>query len=303
MLSALIVFSIKLKVMAIENVIILKIDQEIITSLDIIIEKKYLKLLNPSVNNLDEETLNQVAKNSLIREKIKKIELQKNSSNFNINENYLYQLFENIYIRLNLNSISEFKNFLKKNNLQYEAVKNKIIIEALWNELIYLKFSDKVKINENILKENVLKKKREKSITYDLEEIVFSFKSKEEFLNKYKNIQYDIENKGFASAVLIHSESDTSKLSGKLGWISETSLSQKIKENFIGLKKGDYTKPIIIPGGALILKINDMKENELKIDYEKEMEKLIKSEKNRQLNQQSNIYYNKIKKNITFDEL
>ena len=139
--------------------------------------------------------------------------------------------------------------------------------------------------------------------SYDLLEIVFDLPKKSELKFKYEIITNDIEKKGFSSAALIHSISDTNKLGGKLGWIDENSISQKIKNEIDLLNIGEYSNPIIIPGGVLILKLEDIKETKVKFDLKEEMEKLIKIETNKQLNQQSKLYYNKIKKDININEL
>lgn len=296
-------FLLSANVSALENKIIYKINEEIVTSLDILSEIRYLKILNPNIKNLDEATINNVAKNSIIKEKIKKIEIKKNNNNFKIDNQYLLKLLENIYLRLNIKSIEEFEKYLVKNNIDFDNIKKKISIEASWNELIYSKFSNQLKINKGNLKEIILKDKGVKIKSYDLLEIVFGVSNKDEISSKYQNIKKDIETKGFSSAAVIHSISDTNKLGGKLGWINEKSIGKKIKDEIILLSEGEYTKPIIIPGGALILKINAIKEENIKLDLDKELNNLIRLETNKQLNQLSKLYYNKIKKNININEL
>ena len=69
------------------------------------------------------------------------------------------------------------------------------------------------------------------------------------------------------------------------------------------IKIGNFTNPIVIPGGFLILKIKDKRKVEKKIDLEKEMNLIVKKKTNEQLNQFSNIYFNKIKKNVLINEL
>ena len=290
---------------AIENKIIFKVNEEIITSLDILSEIKYLNILNPNIQNLDQKTTINIAQNSIIREKIKKIEIAKNSNNRKLKDKYLEELLKNIYTKLNLRSFEEFKKYLEINNLDIRVVKNKVSIEALWNELIYVKFLSKVKVDKENLKKNILKNKNTMIKSYDLIEIVFSISKKDELDLKYQLIKNDIDTKDFSSAALIHSISDSSKAGGKLGWISEKSMNKKIKKEILLLKEGDYTKPIIIPGGALILKVNAIKEEklEIEIDIDKELKALIKFETSRQLNQLSNLYFNKIRKDIDINEL
>ncbi len=244
---------------AIENKILIKINNEIVTTHDISSEIKYLKLLNPNLNQIDEDTIHKIAKNSIIKEKIKKIEISKNKNNLVINEKYLNQLIKNIYINLNIDTKDEFEKYLSINKLNLEMIKNKISIEALWNEIIFFKFSKKIKINKQNLERKIKESEKKFILSYELFEIIFNVNNKEELSKKFKEIKYDIEEKGFSSAASIHSISDTSKTGGKLGWISEKSLSNEIKKELSFIKEGQYSKPIITPGGILILKINKIK--------------------------------------------
>ena len=292
-----------IKAYAIENKIIVKINEEIITSHDIINEIRYLKILNPTIQNLDLKTIEKIAKNSIIREKIKAIEIKKNNNNLKLNKKYLYQLLENLYLRINLKSLDQFEQYLSANNLDIKFIENKISIEAIWNDLIFAKFYSKVKVNKEDLKKKIKMNKNNIIKSYDLLEIIFDLPKKSELNFKYEIISNDIDTKGFSSAALIHSISDTSKLGGKLGWIDEKAISPKIKDEILQLNIGDYSNPIIIPGGVLILKLEDIKETEVKLDLKKEMENLIKIESNNQLSQLSKLYYNKVKKNIIINEL
>ncbi|MDC6478087.1 peptidylprolyl isomerase, partial [Candidatus Pelagibacter sp.] len=196
-----------------------------------------------------------------------------------------------------------FENYLSINNLNIQFINEKISIEALWNDIIFSKFSSKLKINKEDLKNEIMISKNKVAKSYDLLEIVFDISTINELDKKYQIIKKDIRAKGFSNAASIHSISDTSKSGGKLGWIDENSINKKIKKEIALLNDGDYSKPIIIPGGALILKLNKTKETKIKINLNKELEKIIKIERNRQLNQFSKLYYNKIKKDIVIDEL
>lgn len=288
---------------AVENKIVFKVNNEIITSLDIDNEIKYLKILNPTIEDLDKKTILEIGKNSIIREKIKNIEIRKHTKNFNINKEYLNKLLESIYLKINLKSIEEFEKYLLINNLNIQFINEKISIEALWNELIYSKFSSKLKINQEDLKKEIMIGKNKVTKSYELLEIIFDISTTNDLNNKYQIIKKDIETKGFSNAASIHSISDTSKIGGKLGWIDENAINKKIKKEIALLNDGDYSKPIITPGGVLILKLNKTKEKKIQINLEKELEKIIKIERNRQLNQLSKLYYNKIKKDIIIDEL
>ena len=118
-----------------------------------------------------------------------------------------------------------------------------------------------------------------------------------------KSILKTSNEKNFSEAALIYSLSDSSKNGGKLGWIKEDILSKEIREEITMRNIGETTRPITIPGGFLILYIENIKEIEIKLDFEREIKNIIEKKTNTQLNQMSNVYLNKIKKNIQINEL
>ena len=103
--------------------------------------------------------------------------------------------------------------------------------------------------------------------------------------------------------MLLHSISSSVNTGGNLGWISEKSMNSKIKKEIIKIDIGEYTNPIVIPGGFLILKLNDIKETEQKLDINKKLKELIRQTTNQQLNELSNIYFEKVKKNMIINEI
>ena len=287
---------------SIENKIVAKIENQIVTSLDINNEYKYLIALNPNIKNSKKEDLMKLSKRSVLQEKIKKIEIEKNFNNPKIPQKFLEQILQNIYSRIGLSNLDDFKKYLINNDIDFENVKNKLEIEALWNELILIKFSSKVKINEKELKKRI-KDSNKFLKSYLLSEISFEVSNLKELENKFQEISNVINNKGFEFAALKYSISPTSNLGGKLDWINENSLNNNVKVAIDNLKINDFTKPINIQGGFLILQINDIKNTKIEIDVEKEFRKLENYEKNNQLNQYSKIYFNKIKKDLEISEL
>ena len=288
---------------SIENKIILKIENEIITSLDIVNEISYLEALNPNIKNLKRNKLNEIAKNSLIRENIKKNEILKYIEEIKLDEKFLSKLIEDRYSRLNLTNKDEFLSYLKNYNVNIKLIEEKISLEALWNQLIYQKFSSKVKINrEDLLKEiDADLSIGEKNFL--LSEIVFKLENKKDLNKKYLEIKEEILKVGFETAALTYSISDSSNLGGKLGWIKESSLNKIIKNNLDKLNKNEITNPIFTPNGYILLKIDDIKFTKKNYDKKKLLDNLIISRTNQQLNQYSNIYFNKIKKDTNINEL
>ena len=303
LLISIIIF-IQLKhVIALENKIVTKIEDEIITSIDIENEKNYLKALNPNIRNMNKDRLNLISKNSLIREKIKENEILKYTDKIKLDEKFLNGLIEQRYSRLKLNNKKQFLNYIKEFNIDIKTIEKKLSIEAIWNQLIYQKFSEKIKIDQNKLKEEIKTKFSEQEKNYLLSEILFKINNNNNLKKKYTEIIENIKKENFESAALVHSVSDSSSLGGKLGWIKESSLNKTINSELINLKEGEISKPIFTPNGYLILKIDEIKYVKKKYDEKNELKELIRLKTNQQLNQQSIIYFNKIKKNTSINEL
>ena len=286
---------------SIETKIIHNIQNEIITNIDIKNEFKYLIALNNSLKELDKQKILNISNESIIREKIKKIEISKNYKELKLNEDYYGLLIKNIYSRLNLKSTSEFEIYLKDYGLVINDIKKKITIDVLWNELIIKKYSSKIFINEVSLKKKLLKNSKIQSKEYQLSEIIFEIENKEEIEKKYKKVVKSINEIGFENSAATYSFSESAKIGGDIGWINENSLNNNIKKNISSLKVGEFTKPIILSNGILILKLINTKNSETNIDIENELKKAINYERNRQLSQYSKIYFNKIKKNLDFN--
>jgi len=287
---------------SIENKILLKIENQIITSLDVNNEFKYLIALNPNIKNSKREDILRLSKRSIIQEKIKKIEIEKNFNNPQIPQKILEQILQNVYSRIGLANLDDFKEYLIKNNIDFQNVKNKLEVEALWNELILIKFSSKVKVNEKNLREQINNNSKFLK-SYLLSEISFEVSNLKNLEDKFIEISDVINNQGFDFAALKYSVSPSSSLGGKLDWINESSLNKSIKFAIDNLEINDFTKPITVPGGFLILQVNDIKNTKIEIDVERELNKLKNYEKNNQLNQYSKIYFNKVKKDLEISEL
>jgi len=290
-----------IKAHSIETKIIYTIQNEIITNIDIKNEFRYLVALNNSLNELNKDKILNISNESIIREKIKKIEISKNFKEIKINEDYSEILLKNIYSRLNLKSINEFEVYLKKYDLKISDVKRKITIDALWNNLIIKKYGTKVTINESAIKKEILKNSKIQSKEYQLSEIIFEVINKEEIERKYNEVVKSINEIGFENSAAMYSFSESAKIGGDIGWINENSLNDNIKKNINILQIGSITKPIILSNGILVLKLINIKTLKTNIDIENEFKKAINYERNRQLNQYSKIYYNKIKKNLDFN--
>ena len=286
---------------SIESKIIYKIQNEIITNIDLKNEFKYLLVLNNRLKDIDKDTAFLISKESLIRDKIKKIEIMKNFKNLKIDQKYEDILIKDIYLKLGLDNKDQFIEYLKEYDLKLKNIIEKITISALWNDLIIRKYSAKIEINEKKIKNKIDLINQQTTRDFLLSEIVYEVKNKEEINKKFIEIKKSIKDIGFENTVSLFSISDSAKTGGNIGWVNEKSLSQDILKNIEKIE-GNLTQPIILPNSILMLKINEIKKSTLKIDYDIELKKAIDYERNKQLNQYSIIYFNKIKKNLEFNE-
>tara|TARA_B100000902_G_C27310929_1_gene918351 strand:+ start:822 stop:1769 length:948 start_codon:yes stop_codon:yes gene_type:complete len=285
---------------ALENKIILKINNQIITSVDVFNEAKYLKALNESLNNIEDVEIINLAKTSLLREKIKAIEISR-YSDVKVNKEYVDSIIKNIYTNLGFKSREEFENYLENRNININIVEQKLSNEALWNQIIYEKFHSKIKINKDEIKKEIESVKKF-TTSFNLNEILFNAKKKGDRDKIFLKIEESIKKNGFENTASLFSVSDSSKTGGKIGWINESSINKEILKKIVKLNIGEYTKPIQTPAGFLVLNLVSKKEIKKTFDTEKELALRIKNLQNQQLNQYSNIYFNKIKQDIKINE-
>ena len=295
--SILIFFILQTNVIASEKISIIYVVENIpITNVAINNEIKFLLLINQKLSEISKKDMVQYASKSIIKEKIKEIEIKKyyklGTSNQLINRN-INQLMK----KLGISDGDEFNNLISKIGLNKEFINKKIEIEILWNQLIYQFYNDKIIIDENKLKNN-LKKKISKKINslkqYLLYEILFSANTIKEFENEYDKIKKSINEIGFESTANIFSNSKSAMYGGKIGWINENQLSKIIIDNINKLNLGEYSDPINVPNGKMILMIKDKREIKNNLSLEEELKKSIVNERNKQFAQYSTIYFKKI---------
>ena len=285
---------------SIENKILFKVNNEIITSVDVFTELSYLKTINEELNKLDSNKTFEISKNSLIREKIKEIEIKRLVKEIKIENKVLDNLILNYFEEFKIISISEFENFFLSKNINPNLIRKKISLEVLWNQLIFSKYNQNVKIDKQLIKNDLSKNKKQKEFL--ISEIIFDVNKDENLNEKFSIIENSIKKINFSQTALAFSISDTANKGGKLGWVKETILSKQIYNKLEKLKVGEHTNPILIPGGFLILKLLDFREVIKSFNIDNELEKIVKEKTNQQLNRFSNIYFNKVKKDIIINE-
>jgi len=282
--------------------IIMKINDEIITTYDLEKETNYLLALNPTLKEVGENDLLKLAKKSIIKEMVRKSEILKYKE-LNLQNPQINNVLNNIIQNLNFSDLTQFKNYLDNFNISISDIKEKIAIENEWKNLIYSRYSENVKINKDDLKNKIEKISKEKfSLEYNLSEIVFNKKKDIDFEELSKKILKSIEINGFENTANLFSITDSSKVGGKIGWVKKNNLSFEINRVLENLEINSLSSPIKIGNNYLILKINDMREVAVEFDRQKELDRMIMSETSKQLDKFSNIFYNKVKLNSTISE-
>ncbi len=279
----------------IQNKIILKVENEIITNYEI--KNKILRSLVLSDQEITQDNINKFknqALDTLVQLKIKKIELQK----YNISKN-------EAQITAYLNSISSnnilgLKEKFELNDLSYELFLEEIEIESKWQKLIFQIYSKKINIDENIINEDLKKLIRNKiSIKeVNLSEIEFFLNKDKSDKEKVSNLLNEIEKIGFESAAMKYSISSTAANKGKLGWVNSNSLSKEIYNILNKMKPGQITKPINRQNSILILKLNDVRVSKTEnINIPELKERLLSQKKNELFNLYSKSHLSKLKNN------
>ena len=278
--------------------IIYQIEDEIITTQDIKEEIKYLKIIQ-NLSNLNDDELFQISISSQLREKIKKKEIIKYydiSYEDEKNKNLSVKLLSQVGKKLGFSSLNDLEKNLSAMNIDLVSMKKKLLIENYWNQLIYDKYINLIKVDENKINNQLqrLINSNTDLLSFELSEIVFLEKNEKEFNNKYEEILRSIENIGFEESALLFSISESASSNGNIGWVNEAQVSEIILNEIKNLKIGEFSKPINTSSGKIILKVNNKKNISKSLNIEKQKENLIQYEKNRLLNQFSILYYKEI---------
>ena len=203
----------------------MKVDSEIITSYDIEKERNYLLVLNPKLKVMDEEKILEISKKSLIKETIKKNEILKYKV-LDLQNPQIEFILNNIIKNLGFQSLSQFRNHLEKLDISINDIKEKIEIENQWKSLVYARYSNSLKIDIESLQKQIDNTSKENFLLeYNLSEIVFTKKNDLSLDNLINEIQDSIKNVGFENTAILYSNSDSSKVGGKIGWIRKNNLS------------------------------------------------------------------------------
>ncbi len=285
------------KVNSIEKKVFIKksVNEHTITNIDVENEVKFIVALNPKLSNVDKNKINKYAEDSLVNEKIKIIELSKYYE-INDGSSLKEETILRFAKRFGINNLPDLKNYLKNQNILYKDLVYKIYIEHLWNMLIYKKFKNQVVIDEENIRKKIMNEleNQVKKYKYFLHEIIYSVKNKGEIEIKTNEIIESIKKIGFENTANLYSVSESAKFNGKLGWINENQLSKKIIVELKKINIGEYTSPIKIRDGYIILFIKDKIIEEEEIDIDQIVKRRITYEMNNKLSEFSRQHFKKV---------
>ena len=284
---------------SIDNKIIVKVGEEIITSYEL--KNKILTTLFLSGQEINQSSINNLKKqslDSLIFDKLKLAELKKyeiETDNFRTNR-YLNSISSN--------NIKDLIDRFEKNNLNFDLYKKEIEIQMMWQELIYNIYSSKINIDENTvnneLNNQLIKKSSVKEFKISEIEIPSSMDETNE--KNIKDVIDEISKIGFANTAVKLSISSSARNNGEIGWVNSNSLSKKMKEIIFSLKVGDVSKPLIQQQSITFLKLLDVRETKInKVNIDELKKKIIDQKKNELYNLYSRSHLSKLK-NISFIE-
>ena len=279
-----------------------KVNNKIITNIDIKNEKNYLLALNPNLRNLPDENINRYAIDSAINEKVKKLEIER-LYEIEVNNNIINKIIKDLYSEIGISNLEEFKKYLTKYNINLDVVEKKIAIEVAWNDYIVQKYNNAVLVDEDKIR-NKIKNLSKKNYVENLllSEIIFTLNENEDFDIKFEKIKDSIKNIGFEETAKIYSVSESKKSGGKIGWVYKSQLSNKISDQINKIELGEFTNPITVPGGFILIKLNDKKNQLMEINEEEQFKKALNFEKNRQLTMYSTLHYKRVYNKAVINE-
>ncbi len=279
----------------IENKIVLKVENQIITNFEI--KNKILTLLVLANEEINQKNINKLKKdvlNTLIDTKIKKIEVSKYKVKKDIAK--IESFISRIYT-----DIPSLKNKFSENNLDYELFFEDLAIQFMWQELIYDIYSKRINSIDYTSMNDEISKYIEAASEikeFKISEIEFPISNNEEIEKKILEIENGIKDLDFDQIVLKYSDQKLNFSSSDLGWISSASLDPQINKLISKLNVGDLTRPIKRKDSVIILKLTDKRFSKRQnIDKAKLKENFLNNKRNEQFNLYSRSHLSKLKNN------
>ena len=277
------------------------VGKKAITYSDIINEIKIILILNNESFSEDKRNqLESTAVKTAIQKNIKQIEIEK-FSNLNFSNTDVDAELKRLATLTN-RSLDDLKKAFYTNGIDIKLVRNRIETDLLWNSLIFQIYKNNLTIDENEINEQLATSKNEKNVNeFLLSEIIFNLVEKDNFELEVKKIKEKIKSEGFEQVAMSLSIAETAEKGGRLGWISETAITEEFRSNILNTPVGETTKPFLLPSGILIFKVNDKRTKKVEIDLEKIKKQLVINEKSKLLRMYSLSHYDKIRRSIAID--
>jgi len=283
----------------IKDFLYMTVGNEPVTQSDVINEIKIILVLTKQgYSESKRDKLQEQAVKSIVERSIKEIEIKK--------YNFLQYDQDELNKRLMILSqelgvdLETLKNICESNELDFSLIENHLKIELYWNSLIYLLYKDRILINEDdINNELKLSLNKKDSYEYLISEIVTPLVSEDMLEEEIKNLKDKIKNEGFENVAKNLSISKSSLNGGNLGWLSEKTISEKLKSVISNTSLGEVAEPIIMSDGIVFFKIIDKRKIKPKKNLEEIKKDLIYSKKLEILNMYSVSHYNNLKKTIS----
>jgi len=283
--------------------IVLLIDEEPITNYDLLKEIAYMNIISfGKIEEYNQENINKIAIESAIKQRLKKREI--NKFNIQLNEGVVELEMNSLLEKISNGDINKANELIENGIFKKDDLFEKISIELKWNKMIASIFEKKVVINEKEINEKLKKLSENKEINeYLIFEIFIDSENQTKLKKKLQEALLSINQAGFKNTAVEFSSSESAQQGGRLGWINETQIDSKLLEEIKKIKPGEVSKPIATSNGFLLLKVEEIKTSEMKIDFKKDLTKLVMNERNKQLKRFSINYLNKIKINSKIEYL
>ena len=280
----------------IEDKIIAKIGNEIVTNYDIVNEiNTILALTNKTANKNEFGKLQNIAFLSIKKRLIKKSEIERykitkyNKPDIN---NYILELEKNL--GLTKQNIS-LKDHFKRYGANYDIYFKGVISNFKWNSLIYSLYRKQLDVDEELIKSELKKQiQEEKEIEeYNLSEIVLENWDQ----TKLNEVKKSIQTNGFIKTANLYSDSVSSSKGGSIGWVVSRSISSEYLKEILKLKKAQISEPIKVNNNIVFIRLNDRRIlNQSNLDLVKIEKKIINQKKEDKLNIFSNSHYLNLEK-------
>ena len=286
----------------ISDSLFMTIGDKAIAQSDIVNEIKILLILNnESYSEEKREELHRLSVQSIIKRKIKEIEIERTDF-FEFNQqdvNYeLKRLANNINVDL-----ETLKNICESNELDFAIIEKNIQINLAWNSLIFQLYKGKISIDSDEIDEQLRISQGKKTEEYLISEIMIKPVEKNMVESEIKKLKDKIKIEGFENVAKQLSISESALNGGDLGWVNENSISDKVKPEIVNTPVGELSKPILLPNGILLFQIRNKRKIDHNLSLEEKKNELVNLKKIKILKMHSLAHYDKVRRTIAIQFL